>query len=309
MNYNFTVFDDEHSTENIILAAVFIAIDMLTILGNSLFFLCLIILPPDDRDSNLLLMLLAVTDLTNGLLIMPPTIISTFMNRWVFGNMICTFQCSLNYCLIIISMLTLAMISCDRMIAVTRPMKYQLIVTRRRIKVAIFMSCLQGVVIGVAPGFKSWVVYDNSEKVCAIDWENSGIEGKYYVASAFLLCFLLPGGLMLINFIRIVQDLKSTTCKLSSTMRLQETKTIRSLGLVVALFFICLGPFSITKLIKIFSLESIPSLLNNITTIFHFMSSANNPLVYGILRREFRKAFKQLIGIRGSQIQDVEIQY
>ncbi|GFR60133.1 histamine H2 receptor [Elysia marginata] len=72
-----------------------------------------------------------------------------------------------------------------------------------------------------------------------------------------------------------------------------SSKAVKSLLIVVLAFFICMTPFSITKLYKVIfpRPDSLPGYVNLVATIFQYCSSVINPLIYGIFRRDFQKAF------------------
>ncbi|GFO34700.1 alpha-2 adrenergic receptor [Plakobranchus ocellatus] len=72
-----------------------------------------------------------------------------------------------------------------------------------------------------------------------------------------------------------------------------SSKAVKSLLIVVLAFFICMTPFSITKLYKVIfpRPDSLPGYVNLVATIFQYCSSVINPLIYGIFRKDFQRAF------------------
>ncbi|KAK0042484.1 octopamine receptor 1 [Biomphalaria pfeifferi] len=76
-----------------------------------------------------------------------------------------------------------------------------------------------------------------------------------------------------------------------------SSKAVRSLLIVVLAFFICMAPFSCTKLYKVIvpRKDALPGYVNLVASIFQFCSSAVNPLIYGIFRKDFRAAFLSLL--------------
>lgn len=57
-------------------------------------------------------------------------------------------QCAMNYCLIVVSMMTLGFVSIDRFIHIIYPMRYSMIITISRIRMSIIWTWIQGVIIG-----------------------------------------------------------------------------------------------------------------------------------------------------------------
>ena len=75
--------------------------------------------------------------------------------------------------------------------------------------------------------------------------------------------------------------------------RRSETKAVRSLLVVMLAYFVCLTPFSVTKMYKVVAPESdaLPGYANLLATFFQFLGSVVNPLIYGLLRQDFQRAF------------------
>ncbi|KAH9509153.1 hypothetical protein Btru_049223 [Bulinus truncatus] len=76
-----------------------------------------------------------------------------------------------------------------------------------------------------------------------------------------------------------------------------SNKAVRSLLIVVIAFFICMTPFCCTKLYKVIVPEknALPGYTNWIASLCQYCSSAINPLIYGIFRKDYRAAFKSLL--------------
>ncbi|XP_043191277.1 tyramine/octopamine receptor-like [Amphibalanus amphitrite] len=73
-------------------------------------------------------------------------------------------------------------------------------------------------------------------------------------------------------------------------------RIIRSISIVVAIFFVCMTPFCVTKLVKIIFLREdlLPGWLNLLASVVQFMSSATNPFIYGFFRPDFKRAFLRI---------------
>ena len=149
-----------------------------------------------------------------------------------------------------------------------------------------------------------------SGTVCAIQWHKERDQALYYVIVAFILCFLLPGVVLAICYIKILKEVKKSS-KVHPAPELSQSegsthpkknystssKAVRSLLIIVCAYFICMTPFSVTKLVKVVTDDEmfLTGGLNTAASIVEFCSSAINPLIYGIFRRDFRKAYQQLL--------------
>lgn len=275
----------------------------------------------------------------------------------------CSTVCGANYCFIIVSMLTLCFISLDRYVAIHHSLRYHHFVTRRRILLLLLYAWLQGFAFGLAPILSGWVRYDYWEATCAIQWHLHGHSVLTYVIVAFILCFLLPGVILIVAYCKVLKTTKKITprprpvvqlvsleyqhcqnrpfpnqngtrpnqngpspnhygttlsqngeppCRNGSSPRppdlarwtqlrrtkySESSKAVRSLLIVMLAYFLCMTPFSVTKLYKVIVPvpDALPGYANLLATFFQFLGSAVNPFIYGLFRRDFQKAFLYLL--------------
>lgn len=296
--------------ETVIAILFLLVIIVAALLGNlAVIAVCLLRRSMRKEISNLLIVNLSITDLSNTLLVMMSSMMALVSDKWFLGDVWCNIVCSTNYCLIIVSMLTLCCISLDRYKAVMQPLSYPLHITRCRMKMTIAYTWVQGIAFGIAPSICGWVAFDYWEAICAIQWHLYRPDTILYVVLAFLLCFLIPGIVLIYCYSKIVKEVKNqkslANCNVSGDSRTQErnkrkvsdrSKLVWSLLVVVAAYFLCTTPFSVTKLIKVIAVErdSIPGSINLVATLLGYVASAINPFIYGIFRRDFRNAYKHL---------------
>lgn len=162
--------------------------DLFTGFFNHFFKLFSIIL----QISSVFIINLAITDVGCATTVMPFCLVSIWFDRWIFGHFACGLVCFLNYCFIIVSMWTLALISIDRHLYCIYPFRYQDIMSHRRALVLAIMAWGLGLTFGSLPSFLRVVIYDHAEIICAVDWENDPVKVLTYTISAFVLCFMTP---------------------------------------------------------------------------------------------------------------------
>jgi hypothetical protein len=304
-------------TSIIFLAFILIIFIFLAVFGNILVVMAVLKTPSlREEKSNLLVINLAVTDMLNGMTVMLSTLVSLVMDVHVLPYMLCNLICAANYCFIITSMMTLCYISIDRFHAIIFPLTYVQRINGKVIGMAIASSWIEGIIFSIVPVILNWIKYDYWEITCAIQWHQENDNAIYYVIVAFIVCFLVPGLVLAFNYIKILREAKkkmkvwalnirSTTDKCERKKIKQQSasaKAVRSLLIVVLAYFICMTPFSVTKLIKVTVVEPIlPGFVNVTSSIFAFASSVVNPLIYGIFRRDFRQAFKNMIRKRQTE--------
>ena len=256
-----------------------------------------------EQLSNLFIVNLAITDMTSALVVMLTTVVTIMTDVTSVNSVWCNITCAANYVLIIVSMLTLAFISVDRFYAILHPLHYTTIITQRKILIMMAYTWFQGIAFALPPVCTGWIHYDYWEVICAIDWQKEKEKAVYYVIVACVACFLIPGVVMTFCYIKIAIEAKRSieaTAPAPSNIKGRKSpgehtrKVINSLLVVVAIFFICLTPFCITKFLKVISDTNIvPPYANLAASWFQYICSATNPLIYGIFRKDFRKAYKQ----------------
>lgn len=316
-NYTEVSIDDEdmeysRSKFQIVCAATFLFITIIFgLLGNMAVIAVVCIQKSMHHEtSNMLIINLCVTDLSNSILVMITAFIALVSDEWIMGRIWCDCVCAINYCLIIVSMLTLCCISLDRYQAVTNPLSYKVKITRKHMIIAIIFTWVQGITFGCAPSVSGWIAFDYWEGICAIQWHLYQPDSIVYVVLAFLFCFLIPGMILVYCYAKILKEVKkqkyqvkinisgdSKTIERNRKKVSERSKIVWSLLVVVLAYFICTTPFSVTKLIKVIVNDKnfIPGPINLTASLLGYVASAINPLIYGIFRRDFRNAYKQLL--------------
>ncbi len=302
---NITGYTDYRSTVEItICGIVLIAIITISVIGNTAV-ICAIRTNHHLREqvSSLFLLNLCLTDLSCALFVMGSTLFTLILDvRWV-TPIWCDFTCAANYCFIIVSMATLMFISADRYIAVRHALRYQQIVTPRRVGLVIGYTWIQGLIFAIIPVTLRWIHYDYWEVTCAIDWQ-SGQGPVIYVILAFTVCFAVPGVSLVTLYYRTsryvkrsIVDSQQAPTSSDDSPHVSIQKSLTSLLVVVILFFFFMTPFSITKLIKVLvpSPDWMPNYVNLVAAYTAFLSSMVNPFVYGIFRPEFQNAYRHML--------------
>ncbi|XP_060075475.1 5-hydroxytryptamine receptor 1-like [Ylistrum balloti] len=300
--------EDFRSTVEIALSAIFLFILIIASVFGNIAVILAVMLNRHLREekSSFLIVNLAVTDLTNGLIVIVSSFCSVISDRWMFGHGLCSTVCAINYCLIITSMLTLCFISFDRYQAIIHPMTYPMWISRNKVGIAIAYSWMQGIVFSLVPVILHWIQYDYWEAVCAIEWQQEKKQAIYYVVTAFLLCFFLPGMALVVNYFLVVREVRRASRTLQPFNELnatrksnysQSNKAVNSLLVVVMAYFVCMTPFSVTKLIKVIVPDTsfVPGRINTLASLVGYCSSAVNPLIYGLLRKDFKYSYKLIL--------------
>uniref|UniRef100_A0A0N5C686 G_PROTEIN_RECEP_F1_2 domain-containing protein n=1 Tax=Strongyloides papillosus TaxID=174720 RepID=A0A0N5C686_STREA len=130
---------------NILIAIFLVFLILLTIFGNILVVLSVIVYKRMRTFTNILLTSLATSDLLVGLMVMPLSLIDLLhQHEWPFNALLCKIWATTDVLLCTASILNLCIISIDRYLAITYPLKY----SRTRSKTMAF--CLLSAVWGLS---------------------------------------------------------------------------------------------------------------------------------------------------------------
>ncbi|NWR26626.1 HRH2 protein, partial [Tachuris rubrigastra] len=94
---------------------------------------------------------LAITDLLLALLVLPFSAFYELAKEWPFGSTLCNIYSSLDVMLCTASILNLFLISLDRYIAVTTPLRYSQLVTPPRVAVGLVVIWTVSLMVSFLP--------------------------------------------------------------------------------------------------------------------------------------------------------------
>ncbi|XP_014678386.1 PREDICTED: 5-hydroxytryptamine receptor 1D-like [Priapulus caudatus] len=138
---------------SVVISVMLSVLILLTILGNVLVILAVLLVQKLRTPSNYLIVSLAVADLSVALLVMPFSLIYEVTGGWVLGDVMCDVWTSSDVLLCTSSILNLCMISVDRYFAITKPLQYALKRTPRRMVATIVLVWAVSALISIPPLF------------------------------------------------------------------------------------------------------------------------------------------------------------
>ncbi|XP_071043090.1 kappa-type opioid receptor-like [Parasteatoda tepidariorum] len=263
-----------------------------------------------SQSGNILIVFLACIDVWTSVFVMTPSAVAVAVGGWPFGDISCRINAVFNYMCACTSSYIAAMISFDRAVAVLYPLKYKSRMTKRVIVTICLWIIGNTGTVGIICGSTPSVSYDYFEAVCAVPYDE--YLGKVFVHCGCTICYFIPALIMAICNIMILLQIR----KCSKTVRIIQIshignkledlrvkkrresdmrKSIYSMMAIISVYFICVSPYALTKEVKVIIDDNAPSWFNYSTTILIFISSATNPFIYGILRKDYREGFKKLM--------------
>ncbi|KAJ0068860.1 hypothetical protein NL108_012188 [Boleophthalmus pectinirostris] len=245
---------------------------------------------------------LALADIAVGALVIPLAITIDVGLQTHF------YSCLLFACTVLVltqsSILALLAIAIDRYLRVKIPMSYKRVVTARRAGIAVFLSWLVSIVVGLTPMF-GWnnlhKLQQNDSLVVTCQFETV-ISMDYMVYFNFFGWVLPPLLLMLGIYAEIFYMIhrqlnKKVMSSYSDPRRYfgKELKLAKSLALVLFLFAVSWLPLHILNCITVFCPScNKPAALVYVAILLSHANSAVNPVIYAFRINKFRTAFKKI---------------
>lgn len=256
---------------------------MFTIVGNGFVIVAICFNSRLSRKcTSVLILNLAFADFLIGAIIMPLALLQILTDGiWILNRLMCRIWTSLDVICCTASIVTLCVISVDRFIGVSRPLKYNSLVTRRRLSFSVFLVWIYSLTVLLSTiRWRDIVEFDSH--LCAVDYELE------YVLYSVILSFFIPLCVVVIiyrkiyvitqqrevNLLQPIAKSKSTenrTTKSTKDVNMaifvplrihyggncetefnrqkrffqMHMKTAKTLGLVVGAFIVCWLPFFI----------------------------------------------------------------
>ena len=224
---------DQHLSSWMIATSIALGtINVVVLIGNSLVVVAVIKYRKLRTITNVYIVSLACADMMLGILVLPFSASYDVLHFWPFGESFCSIWLAVDVLLCTASILNLCAISFDRYLAVSRPIRYPSIMSRRRGKFIVCFVWILSLMISLPP---------------LIGWndENNGVEKEYETISSSNVNTIYEthtkGGLFLNNEFTV----NGTECiKTYPECNLIATKGYR--------IYSALGSFYIPMLIMVF---------------------------------------------------------
>lgn len=284
------------------------------VIGNTLILASLYRFTCLHTKTNAFVLNLAIADLFLAVFAMPFTLVSSIKYEWIFGNAMCHILGVLNSVFCEASIMTLTFVSLERFIAIVYPLKYETLITPKRVKFVIGYIWLQAVFCASSTFVFSKFTFLEFESICTVDWGRNiaytlifAIVFLYvpFLVTAVLYCVILQTAIKQRRRIEVIKVGEITTESgsqrsgkngLNSAKKTaKEHKATVMIAIVVGTFCICWFPHSV----DVFCLLDPNCNLNDsffvVTTWLAMLNSAMNSLIYGLMNRSFRRAFKSVL--------------
>ncbi|KAG8141340.1 hypothetical protein E2320_006969 [Naja naja] len=209
----------------ILLGVIFGGVIVFGVLGNIVVILSVACHKHLQSVTHYYIINLAVADLLLTSTVLPFSAMLDILGYWAFGRIFCNLWAAVDVLCCTASIMSLCVISIDRYIGVSYPLRYPAIVTEKRGLLALLCVWTLSLVISIAPLF-GWKQPDpKDEKKCQINTDPS------YVLFSSLGSFYLPLVIILVMYCRVYvvarRESKGLSCGLKTEKSCSEEVTLR----------------------------------------------------------------------------------
>lgn len=306
----------------VILTAVFmIIVDVTITIGNA--FVIGAVAKIDARKTmanNQAVISLAVADLLVGLLVMPCAIDSVIAGKWRCGHLWGKMNAFGNFSFCISSIMHLALLSVDRYIAISRPLIYSSMVTRKRAQVICLVLWIYSTAWALPPlfgvtSYECFIPYIG--KCLEEDWlysEGTVLFTASVVSGTYGVAVLVMG----FAYAKIYVEISKQAERLSFIVKQLKTnshsgeiirthasakKGALTVLTVIGSYMACWSPFCLLLFGQMAYGKTTGGPTADIITMFiGFANSACNPIIYSIRYRAFRETVKRMFASKRHRI-------
>ncbi|VDO19108.1 unnamed protein product [Heligmosomoides polygyrus] len=182
-----------------VVAAVVLAMIAVTIVGNALVCLAVVLVRKLKQPANFLIVSLAIADFLVGLLVMPLALVDLLFSEWPLGRSMCKLWTTADLTLCTASIVSLCAISVDRYLVITRPLRYSAMRTTARMLAYIAIVWVIAAVVSISSHIIANLLdtEKSEDRVCQV------IQHFAYQIYATIISFYGPTLIMLILYVQI----------------------------------------------------------------------------------------------------------
>ncbi|EDO42547.1 predicted protein [Nematostella vectensis] len=268
----------------------------LSVLGNSLVVYVVNKDPSLKSTTNLLIQNLSMTDIAMATTNMPFWLISLYHGRWIFPQFVCDLDSFTMFAFGSASILTMAVIALNRYFKVVKANKYKRLFGSRKV---VWVYCAATWLVGMmfaTPPLYGWGLYEYHIQfsTCSLIWDLNRISFVIVFIGVFVNSVTIT---IFVCYYKIYKTVKITSHNLAShggtaeaAARVTEIKVMKSTFAVVCCYLICWMPVSFVCVTETAG-GVMPREVYAVVIFLMYISSCINPLIYGIMNPQFRRAF------------------
>ena len=292
-------FQSRSQAKSALVLGLYVLILLLLFLGNSLTLLVMLLNRRMRTIPNMFVASLAVSDVLLGLCSLVPFGIPVLVtSHWLFNDTACQFQGYVSIILVLASIHTLVLMAVNRYYKIVKPAKYQRYFTKKKTLIMILVSWFSSFCAPlphVLSGTK--IVFHPAKFFCYFV-----IEKRAFLHYGSPLYIGVPTCVIIYCYLRIFSTVRNHNRNvhppnnLISSVNVEDVKVARTIFFVVVFFNLCWIPIlTVNVLDDVFQRWIFPTEVYILNSFLGTLSSAVNPLLYGVMNKSFRTNYLKLL--------------
>ncbi|CAN9498570.1 unnamed protein product [Ophioblennius macclurei] len=286
--------------ETLLIYVLLGAVSLLTVVLNLLVIVSISHFRQLHTPTNLLLLSLAVSDFLIGVLMCFQTMLID--GCWFLGDLMCTLYQCLAYVITSASLGTMVVISVDRYVAICRPLQYSSRITPRRVQACVCLCWICAVLFQCLNLMESFRL---SGRFTSCVGECVFVINQAAALADLVVSFVLPITVILVLYLRVfvvaVSQARAMRLRLIPAgpphkAKKSEMKAARALGMVIAVFLVCMCPYYCVSLSG--QENALGSSLAALMVFLFYFNSSLNPIIYAFFYPWFRKSIGLIVTLQ-----------
>ena len=282
-------------------------IGLLALFGNVLVSLAIIRSPKLRTSTSMFILALAIVDILTALICIPITCAILTSDEWINTSYLCHVQGFAILTLALMSIGTLALTAVNRFFRVVKAAVYKRFFTKRNslLLIGSVWLAIIGFYTALLASHSRHVRYEPSYAVCAIAHSLIQTLVEFVFVIIALIVIVVCYTLVFVNIRK--HQLSVATSLLSgrgrnSNLSVEEIKISKLLFMTVLGFAVCWVPsLVIITMDRAATHTTPPRARTLLCTYLNYLSTALNPVLYGIMNRSFRAEYKKILLCRKTQ--------
>ncbi|XP_037542230.1 G-protein coupled receptor 26 [Nematolebias whitei] len=301
-------------------SALILGIIVVSLLSNVLVLICFLYNPEIRKQvPGLFILNLTFCNLLLSVSNMPLTLVGLVATEHPGGG-ICQVVGFLDTFLTTNSMLSMAALSIDRWVAVVFPLSYHSRMRHRDAVLALGYTWIHSLCFALVATCRSWVGYSQlyaSCTLCSARAKGAGTQFLVFTVALHALTFLLTLVVMCVTYLKVLKVARfhckridvitmqtlvllvdihpSVRQKCLEEQKQRRQRATKKISTFIGTFVVCFTPYVITRIVELFSPESIRPHWGILSKCLAYSKAASDPFVYSLLRHQYKKTCSFLV--------------
>ena len=283
------------------LGSIELTVMLTALFGNSLIIVTIYRQRHLRTIQSVILLNLSIADFLYAAIVNPICIASYFRGEKTRSEVSCHISGIFSLLFSIVSINTLVFISIERYIATNFPIKHRNLLSIKRIKITLGIIWLWSAFLCILPLKTTRFANLPNFFHCSVDW-------AYHLPttlSYLIVVIIVPHLILVYSNIRVFQATRSmrkvsvflsTPSRYSKGIQQCRERRITVVTFMVTItFFVCWMPYCIVTICLASGKSNLPQEFTSVALLMTIANSCCNPIIYGIMNRNFRKAFREIL--------------